>query len=445
LGSQSNASTGGLGAGIDVSSLVNAAMANQLAELQVLQNQQSAVSTQQTSLNGFNTDLQALQTAAQALTDPVSSFTAMQAASSNNSILTATAISGSATAAHTVVVANLATTSTAFSNSVPTSSTAIAAGTLSIQVGSNTAVPIPINNTNNTLDGLAQTLNSAGIGVSASVIHDANGARLAIVSNSSGAPGNLTITPSTGALGFTVGVQGINASLTVDGIPIASTTNIVSSVISGVTLNLASAAPNTPVTVSVGPDTAQATSAINNFVSAYNTVIGDLNSQFSVSSTTGQPGPLAADSTLNLAESQILSSASFAMSGNGSVNSLAALGVTMNNDGTLGVNSTTLANALQSNFASAQSFFQSAQTGSFGANLANNLRSLADPISGAIAHDLSGLQRTQTDLTQQISDFQRQLNTQQKQLTAQFDQVDVTLQELPLLIQQISHQLTSLG
>lgn len=443
-GSQSNTNSGGLGAGIDVSLLVQAAMANQQAELQVMQNEQSAVTNQQNALNSFNTDLQALQTAAFALTDPVSSLTQMSATTSDPTVLSASAVTGATNGSYAVVVKNLATTSSYYSAAEPTSSTTIGTGTLSIQVGTNTAAPITVDNTNNTLSGLATAINNANIGVAASVITDASGARLAIVSNTSGAPGDLTVTATSGLPAFTKAVTGTNSSITLNNIPISSTTNTISSAINGVTLNLTSANPNETVTLNVGPDTTSAQTAVNNFVSAYNQVIGDLNTQFTVDSS-GNAGPLASDSTISLAQSQILSSASFSMTGNGSINSLADLGISFNNDGTLTVNSGSLQSALASNFASVQTFFQSNGTGSFGANLSQNLGSLADPISGAIAQDLTGMQQTQTALSQQISDFQAQLSDTQKTLTQQYDQVDTTLQELPLLLQQVNQQLASLG
>jgi flagellar hook-associated protein 2 len=444
-GSQSNTTSGGLGAGINVSELVAASMAPETQVLTVMQTQQTQVAAQQTALTGFNTDLQALQTSAFALTDPAGQLTQVAATSSNPSILTANALSGSAGGTHTIAVASLATTSSAYSAAVTTSSTAIAAGTLGIQVGTKPAVTITINSTNSTLDGLAQTINSTpNIGVTASVITDATGARLSIVSSTSGAPGDLTITPSAGVVSFTKPVTGANASLTVDGIPISSTTNTVTGTIPGVTLNLASPAPTTTVTLSLAADTTQQASAINTFVSAYNKVIGDLSTQFAVDPTTKQAGPLASDATLTLAQGQIQSSISFATSGNGAVNSLADLGVSLNNDGTLSVNNSTLATSLLSNPAAVQAFFQSTNAAGFGANLKSNLTALADPLTGTVSQDLTGLQQTQTDITQQISDFQVQLDAKSKQLTTQFDLVDAMIQQLPLLLSQVSSQLASL-
>ena len=63
------------------------------------------------------------------------------------------------------------------------------------------------------------------------------------------------------------------------------------------TIDLQSAAAQTAVQLTVGPDTSQATDAINSFVSDYNTLIGDLNTQFTVDPTSNTEGPLAADAS----------------------------------------------------------------------------------------------------------------------------------------------------
>ena len=444
-GSQSSSTSGGLGSGIDVSALVQASLAPQQAELAVLQGDQTTITNQQTALNSFNNDIQTLQNAVFALTDPAGQLTNVSATSSNSAVLTASATAGTPSGSHTITVTSLASTSSAYSNAVATSSTPLATGTLSIEVGTNTAVPITIGNTNNTLDGLAQTINNtANIGVTASVITDANGARLALVSNTSGAPGNLTITPSAGVLGFNTGVTGANAALNVDGIPISSTTNTVSSAIPGVTLSLTGTTGGVPVSVTTGPDVTQQEDAVNSFVSAYNTVIGDINTQSTIG-TNGHPGPLGSDSTVALTQGELLSAVAFSTTGNGNVNSISDLGISVNNDGTLAVNSGTLATALQSNPAAIQSFFQATTSGSFGANLTTALNNVANPITGAVATDITGLSQSQTSITQQISDFQVQIATQTTQLTQEYVQVDTTLQELPELLDQINQQLSSLG
>ena len=61
-----------------------------------------------------------------------------------------------------------------------------------VHVGTNATAPVTVDSTNNALDGLAQSSNDQNIGVQASVINDANGSRLALVSQTNGTPGDLT-------------------------------------------------------------------------------------------------------------------------------------------------------------------------------------------------------------------------------------------------------------
>jgi flagellar hook-associated protein 2 len=305
-------------------------------------------------------------------------------------------------------------------------------------------VTVTVNSGNNTLSGLAASINSQNAGVNASVIQDANGYRLALVSTATGAPGDLTVSGNTTGLSFTKAVTGTNASLVVDGIPISSATNTVSNVINGVTLNLGSPAPGTPVTVNVGPDSTQITGAINNLVSAYNTVIGEINSQFAVGSDGSGGGPLEADNTLRDVQSQLLGAISYSVTGNSGIVNLASLGVNLNNDGTLSVDSGALASALSSNFSAVQSFLQNSTTG-FAQNLSNVLANVNEPATGLLSVDSQGITSTSQGITSQIADLQAALTVQQANLTTVYSQVNATLQELPLLESQISQQLSGIA
>jgi len=300
-----------------------------------------------------------------------------------------------------------------------------------------------VDSTNNTLSQLAASINAQNAGVTASVIQDANGYRLALVSSSSGAPGQISISGNTTSLNFNTGVTGANASLQVDGVPISSASNTVSNVIPGVTLNLGSASPNTPIALSVNPDSTQITSALNTFVSAYNTVIGDINSQFNVATDGSGGGPLEADNTLRDAQSQLLGAISYSITGNNGIVNLASLGINLNNDGTLSVDNATLNSALQSNFSAVQNFLQNSTNG-FAQNLSNVLSTVNAPGTGLLSIDAQSVTNTSQGVTSQIADLQASLAVQQQSLTAVYAQVNVTLQQLPLLQNQISSQLSGL-
>ena len=102
----------------------------------------------------------------------------MTVSSSNSNVVTASAASGSSVGNHTVVVNSLATTSSWTSGTFASSTTDLPAGSFTITSGSGTATTITTDGTE-TLSGVANEINSDGLGLTASVITDASGSRLA--------------------------------------------------------------------------------------------------------------------------------------------------------------------------------------------------------------------------------------------------------------------------
>lgn len=424
--------------GINVQQAVAQAIAAMAQPEVQWQNQQAVLQTQTAGLNSIESDVNALVTALTSLGDPVGSLAQMTTTSSNSSIVTATAVNGAASANHTVVVNNLATTASWYSDPVSDPNAALPAGSFTIQVGSGTPTQITVGSGVNSMNDLANAINGMNLGVTANVVTDSTGSRLSIVANNSGAANDITISNDT-TINFTQAVVGKDASLTVDGIPIDSATNTVSNAVNGVTFNLVSAAPNTPVNIAVSPDTNAASTAIQNFVSAYNTVVGDVNTQYTVNAN-NQEGPLASDSTLSLLQGDLLSIAGYS-TGTGAVESLSDLGISMNKDGTLTVDSATLNSAIQSNFSAVQSFMQGTSSNGFASFINNQMSSLTDPSNGAFTVDLQSISNENQDLQNQINDFQTYLGQQTVILTAEFNQADIALQQLPGLIAQINAEL----
>jgi flagellar hook-associated protein 2 len=436
--------TAGLGQGINVQQFVQFAVAGQQAQITALQNQQTGLNAQTTELSTISTDLNNLDAAANALSDPLGALAAQAATSSNSAVVSATASGTAATGSHAITVNSLATTSSYYTGELTNSSTTISAGSFQIQVGSNTPVTVTVNSSNNTLSQLAASINNQNDGVTASVIQDANGYRLALVSNTSGAPGDVTVSGNTTSLTFTKAVTGTNASLVVDGVPISSASNTVNNVINGVTLNLGSPSLSTPITVNVSPDSSQASTAINNFVTAYNTVATEINNQFNVLSDGSGGGPLEADNSLRDAQSALLQAVSYSIPGNNGIVNLASIGVNLNDNGTLSVDSNALDSALSSNYSAVQNFLQNSSTG-FAQNLDSAIQNINSPGTGTLTVDSQSIANTSQDLTQQINDLQAALTVQEASLTTVYANVNTTLQELPLLESQISQQISSIG
>jgi flagellar hook-associated protein 2 len=222
-------------------------------------------------------------------------------------------------------------------------------------------------------------------------------------------------------------------------------------------LNLVSAAPGSPVELSVGVDPTQITQAVNNFISAYNTVINDINTQFTVNAATNSEGPLGGDASLRTLQTSLLSDTAFALpltdqngatTNSGYIN-LASLGINTNNDGTLtlGLNPSkqTLNDVLTANPAAVQSFFQNAAQTGFANTFNADLTSLTDPTVGPLNVDLAQNQTSIQNLTTNITNFQTQLTAEQAQLTKQYSALNASLQAYPLLLQTITATLGSLG
>jgi len=429
---------GSSSSGIDVAASVATAIAALSAPEQQWKAQQQTLQTATQTINQIQTDVSSLENSLNALGDPLGALTSMIASSSDTNVVNASAGAGTPAGSHVVIVSNIASTASSYSNSVASSSTVLPSGGFTIQVGSGPATPITIGSGVNTLDQLASSINAKKLGVTASVVNDSTGSRLAIVSTASGVANGFTISGPTG-LTFTQAAKGQDASLTVDGIPIDSASNTITGAVNGLTLNLVGAAPGGQITVTIAPDATEAEKAIATFVGAYNTAIGDVNTQYSVSAT-NQEGPLSGDAAVRMLQTALLSAASFGGGGNG-VSSLADLGISMNNDGTLTLNTTTLGNAVQNNFAAVQTFMQGATSNGFVANLNNQLGSLTDPVSGAFTVDLQSIRAENKDLQTQINNFDDYLATQKTLLTAEYSQADITLQQLPQLQAQIDAEL----
>jgi flagellar hook-associated protein 2 len=457
MGISLNPSTILNGQGIDVSSLVQQVLSESDGQLTEWQNEQSTLQTQASALTSINSDLSNLATAVQALADPLGALTEVSATSSDNSVLTATAATSAASGTHQIVVSNLATPGLVYTNDfaggattsiLPTGTTS---GEIDLQIGgsSGTTEQIAITaGSNDTLNTLASYINNQNWGVTASVVTDANGARLALVSQATGTAGALAITSNNTDLSFNTPSGGANAQLTIDGIPYASATNTITGAIPGVTLNLANASPNETVQLSVGPDTTDAANAINNFVSAYNQVINDINQQFTINASTNSQGPLGADTALRALQSSLLNDVTYSVTGNSGLVNLASLGINMNNDGTLTVGNNadgqSLSQVLASNPSAFQNFFQNASNTGFANNFNTDLTNLTDPTVGVLNVDLAQNQQSQQDLTTSINNFETQLNTEQQNLTNEFDQVNASLESYPLLLQETTETLATL-
>lgn len=431
-----------LGAGIDVTSVVQQILNADRSPETLWKSEQSTLNVQTTSWNNLNTNIKSLLDKVHGLADVLGVFTTRTATSSQPNVISASADASAAIGNHVITVGNLATTSSYYTSPLASSSTTFTTGSFNLQVGSNSPVTITVDGTNNTLDSLAAYLNAQHLGVAASVVNDATGARLALVSQSTGQPGDLAISANTTGLSFTKSASGTNAALTIDGVPISSASNTVTGALAGVTLQLTGVS-TTPVQLSIGQDTNGIKQAINDFVSSYNAVISAINLQFKVDPNTYTAGELASDSALRSVQTSLLKDITYSVSDNNGFVNLASMGIDMQNDGTLTVNDAKLSDALANHVSSIQNFFQSVSPIGFGSNFSTDLTQMTSS-QGLIQMDLKQIAQAQNTLTDQINALEDRLAIKETLLIKQYSQVNAALQQFPLLMEQITGQLSIL-
>ena len=199
----------------------------------------------------------------------------------------------------------------------------------------------------------------------------------------------------------------------VDGIPIARATNVVSDVITGVTLDLKSASPGNEIQVTVNNDNEAIEEQVADFVAKYNEVMTFIADQTKYDSATEQGGPLIGDSTLRTLRRTLQSVITTPVTGSPSI--LGEIGIATQKDGTLSVNSSKLSDALANNLDGVGNLFVASVNGLARAviNYSDNAIRFGDGI-----------------LTAHIDGAQDEINKIEDRIAAKEDQVDRFEQDL---------------
>jgi len=431
------------GSGFDVTSTVSQILSIEQAIETPWKTQLTNLQAQDTALSTFGTHLASLASSLQSLTDFSGVFASKQGSSSDTNVVALTSASNLATAgSHTILVNHLAQTSSQYSDRITNASDTLS-GSLTIQIGSGQSQTVTIDSSNNTLQLLAASINAASMGVTASVVKDTNGSRLSLVSNNSGATGQITLSGSinddtTGSsLSFQQGQQGLDASLNVDGLDTTSASNTVTGIIPGVTFQLLSVSANSnqPVQAQITNDNSSIEQAMSAFVNAYNAVISDIKTQEGKDSS-GNPEPLYGDPTIALIQNQLTQGL---LSGtvSGSIKSLQQLGISVDQFGKLTLDANALDNALNTNFNDIQGFLQNSD--SFGQSFTKVLNGLSSTSTKGVLY-LALQQNTAqaAALNKSISDQEARIADDKVRLTNQLNLANQILQSIPDQVNQIS-------
>jgi flagellar hook-associated protein 2 len=453
VASSSSAAAAG-GSVIDVSSLVSQLVAATRApQDSIISNETQTVTTQISALGTLKGALSTFQSSLSAI-DTATAFNAESANTSNSAVFTATADSDATTGSYSIGVTQLAQSEQIVSNAFTGTNATLGTGTLQLSMGG-TSFSVPVNSTNNSLAGLAASINSASgnPGITATVINGTDGAHLVLSSTQTGAANTIQVTETDGGTALSALTYGTgnttnykqnsiaqNAEFTVSGIAHTSASNTVSDALNGVTLTLTGTTPATgtgsTATLSVSSDQSTITTNVQAFVTAYNTMVGTITPLGSYDQASGTAGPMLGDPVLSGIQNEIKASLyGLVNTGSSTYNSLASVGITTNSDGTLSFNQAQFQTALNASPSAVSSLFSSSTgvAATLNTTINNELAS-----GGVIDSRSTTLVTQENDLTQQTD----QLNTQMTALTASLTQQYSTLNTLLSSLQSTSSYLS---
>ena len=444
----------GTGSGVDtgslVTSLVQAQFAQRTATLtakaDTLTTQISAAGTLKSTMSNFSSALATLVKNGSLTTQPTTS---------NNNVLGATALPGAKLAglSRIVTVDRLAgAQSVRTGTAIADRTAAIGSGTFTLTFGQatyssdGTAMSgfnsdldgdgtadksLTINVANASLDDIAAAINARKAGVTATVITDGNGAAYLSLKGATGTNQGFTLSATTdpsgnlarfdvgpSAAGTTITGAAVNARLTVDGIQIERASNMVSDLIDGVKLQL-NQVSSVPVSLSSTPPTAALKQAVTDFVDTYNEALAQLKQQ-----TDPKTGVLRADTAARslLTSLQGLSSKALAYGvADGVPNSLAAVGVRTNRDGTLQVDADALTKALTDSPDAVEAMFAYSSGGINGLSAQlDKITTTATSVVFGLGASVARYAAAQSALTKQQSALTDQSDQLTKRLTQQY-------------------------
>jgi flagellar hook-associated protein 2 len=441
----------GVGSGLDLSGMLTKIMAVESLPLNQMNQQLSSFQSKVSGLGTIMSYMSSLQTASFNLVSPAN-IDLYSATSSDTTVATATATTGAAIGNYSINVSQLATAQSLSSAAFANSTTTIGTGTLNISGGGGSAFSVTIDSSNNTVAGIASAINTAtgNTGVQASVVTDTSGARLVLTAKNTGSANAISVGVTESPVGsglaqmsYTGTIKNLSevqpakdAALTMNGLPISSSSNTLSTQIAGVTINLSK--PGSSI-IGVSRDTSGVTKAVTNFVNAYNSLMSSIKSQTSYDSTSKTAAALNGDATVRNAQQKLSRSLFNTTAGvTGAYKYLSDIGVSMQKDGTLSIDSTKLNNAASSNFTDLKSLLAG-----FGQSYGTNMSNLTSA-TGMINSHISGLNTSITKENRDISAFQDRLTLIQARYQTQFSALDSLVSQMNQTSSYLTQQLAKL-
>ncbi len=414
----------------DFQNIIDRAVQLKSLQLNQLQTQQTGDQNQLAAVQSLDQSVTNLQSAISGLTTAIGSgsYTGSVA---NSSIASVAVASNAASGVYSLEVDSLGSATQTVSASGlatvtdPTSQNISSGSSFQLTVGSTSTTITPAGNT---LQDLVNSINqNSSLGVSASIVNVGSSGspdyRLAVQSTSLG---NLSIQLTDGSKSLLNTIStGTPATYKVDNLP--NTLSSSSSTITlapGVTVSLlGTSTPGVPTTVTVEQTSTAAQGALQQFATAYNAVVTQLDAQHGTNA-----GPLAGSSILEAAQSVLQTINSYSVN-DGGVQNLSDMGLDLDTSGNLTFNASEFAAGGGANVDALSQFLGNATSGFLG-DITSAVSALGDPTSGILQSQETTLNTDVTNLGSQITDQVNSINLYQQNLATQLSQSDAAIATL---------------
>ncbi|AJC66819.1 MULTISPECIES: flagellar filament capping protein FliD [Dickeya] len=450
-----NLGTSVSGSALDLSSLLTKLQTVEAQKLTPYQNKSNSLSAQAKAYSAVEASMKNLQSATTALQN-MKSITST-AVTSTNTAFSASTDSTAVAGTYSIFVNNLAQAQSQISGAFSSASTALVSGgtsatssTITIsQPGQATPLKITLTDDKTSLNNIRDAINNAGGSVSASIINNGTSNYLMLTAKDTGTQSAMTISVSgnlSSPLGsFTEQVAAKNASFTLNGMSVTSQSNTVTTAITGVTLNLkaASATGSSAENLSISSDVTGTQQAIQNWVTAYNSVLDTIKTQTNYTppsaadKNSGQQsttnGALLGDGTIRTIQRQLQNLMTNIQSGSGALHTMADLGITQDptNSGKLLVDNTKLTNTLKASAGSVNTFFTgNGSTTGFATQAGNYLSQTLNSTNGLLKSVQDGIKTSQATVAKQIASIQDSIDSTMNRYKTQFTQLNTLLAKL---------------
>jgi len=465
----------GIGSGLDLNSLLTDLETAERQKLTPIENQQTSYEAELSAWGTIQSRLESLDTAAAALAD-AETYAGMTTTASGSGV-SATATSEVSAGSYSVAVTQLAQAQSLATTGQASRDEAIGDGTattLTLSLGTlasdgsyaadaERSASIVIDESNNTLEGIRDAINEAGLGVTASIVNDGSDTpyRLVMTSDETGNEAVMSLStsgevaeldsllshdpassdPAAGGMEEVVAAR--NAEFSVNGISMQATSNVIDDAVDGLTLTLSET--NTTASVVTVKENAESVSkAMETFVNAYNDLQDTIDNYTAFNADEGTAGELLGDSTLRTIESRLTSALNFTSEGD--FYALSSLGVSRTNDGKLEFDSAVIEAADSEQLAAMSGFFISddeAGTSGFASQMSSLLEEVVGE-DGTLESTTEGIEGSLESLASQYEQTEDTIEATIERYREQFTELDILVANLTSTSDYLTSQLETL-